>query len=142
MPSSMRYQLPVAGSIRRPEITASPITSIASNSRRAPLTGALRCSMVLILIDQDLPKRKKLHQHSPRVQGRDGRLSACPLNRVNRNGAETTVPLPQAIGYFSVNKPSIRMKRKVLQQRSMIKFERCVWRICGLAQEQGTKQRV
>src|ERR1700730_16749821 len=126
MPSSMRYQVPVRVSIRRPEITSSLLTSIGSSARPVRLTGALRCSTGLIFIDEDLSKCKKLLEHLPRIQGRDGRLPARSLDRINRNRSQTTVPLPQATSDFGINKPSVRSQRKIQHHRATVKFKRCI----------------
>src|ERR1700738_2546770 len=97
MLSSMRYQMPVRGSTRRPEITSSLLTSIGSSARPAPLTGALRCSTVFIFINQDFAECKQLFEHLPRIQGRYRRFSAGPLHSVNLDDSKSTAPLPQAI---------------------------------------------
>src|SRR6202048_2262947 len=136
MPSSMRYQVPVAGSTRRPEITSSLLTSIGSSARPTPLTGALRRSTVFILIDQDFAECKQLFEHLPRIQGRYRRLSTAPLHRINRDNSKTRVSLPQAIGDLGINKPSIRSQRKAQHHRATIKFKGRIRRIPRLAQEQ------
>src|SRR3984893_9350458 len=139
MPSSMRYQVPVAGSTRRPEITSSLLTSIGSSARPAPLTGALRRSTVFILINQDFSECKQLFEHLPRVQGRYRRFSTAPLHRINRNNSKTRAPLPQAISDLGINKPSIGSQRKIQYHRATIKLERRIRRIPGLAQEQSAE---